>query len=249
MVRDWTEFLRADVVVALPNTISPTYYDADNQPPHDLFDLVIIDEAHHSPARTWRAVLDHFHDARALLLTATPRRRDGQQLPGEELYHYPVRQALQQGFYKPVQPYIIDLPAASTREFVDRVIAAETVKIAALPEHASSSILIRAHTRKRAEVLADLYRELGLAVPTLYSGMPRQAHDDLLARVRSGECRAVAVVNMLGEGFDLPRLRIAAYHDKHKSLAATAQFLGRFARPHPEHPQPSTTIVARDIDV
>ena len=37
-------------------------------------------------------------------------------------------------------------------------------------------------------------------------------------------------VDMLGEGFDLPSLKIAAVHDPHKSLAITLQFVGRFAR-------------------
>ena len=35
---------------------------------------------------------------------------------------------------------------------------------------------------------------------------------------------------MLGEGFDFPRLKIAAIHAPHRSLAATLQFIGRFAR-------------------
>ncbi len=37
-------------------------------------------------------------------------------------------------------------------------------------------------------------------------------------------------VDMLGEGFDLPELKIAAVHAPHKSLPATLQFIGRFAR-------------------
>ena len=35
---------------------------------------------------------------------------------------------------------------------------------------------------------------------------------------------------MLGEGFDFPRLKIAAIHDPHKSIATTIQFVGRFTR-------------------
>ena len=37
-------------------------------------------------------------------------------------------------------------------------------------------------------------------------------------------------VNMLGEGFDLPELKIAAFHDIRKSLPITLQFAGRFTR-------------------
>jgi hypothetical protein len=40
----------------------------------------------------------------------------------------------------------------------------------------------------------------------------------------------VICVDMLGEGYDLPNLKIAAIHDLHKSLAITLQFIGRFTR-------------------
>src|SRR5699024_594395 len=69
------------VVIGLPQSISPEHYDDSSKPPKDLFDLVIVDEAHHSPARTWRAILDHFPSARKVLLTATPRRRDDKRVP------------------------------------------------------------------------------------------------------------------------------------------------------------------------
>jgi hypothetical protein len=37
-----------------------------------IFDLVIVDEAHHYPADTWRLLIDHFSNAPKLFLTATP---------------------------------------------------------------------------------------------------------------------------------------------------------------------------------
>jgi superfamily II DNA or RNA helicase len=75
LVGDWSIVRNADVVVALPNSISPSFYSDSAAPPQDLFDLIVVDEAHHTPAPTWRAILDHFEYDRAILLTATPRRR------------------------------------------------------------------------------------------------------------------------------------------------------------------------------
>ena len=40
--------------------------------PNDCFDLVIVDEAHHYPAPTWKYLVDHFPDSNCLFLTATP---------------------------------------------------------------------------------------------------------------------------------------------------------------------------------
>lgn len=86
-------------------------------------------------------------------------------------------------------------------------------------------------------------------MPALHSGLGTRARESLVERIRSGECRAVAVVNMLGEGFDLPSLRVVAYHDKHKSLPATVQLIGRLDRVDQRYPQPSVVVAARDIDV
>ena len=43
-------------------------------------DLVIIDEAHHIAARTWRSILDEYPNAQRVGLTATPCRSDGRGL-------------------------------------------------------------------------------------------------------------------------------------------------------------------------
>ncbi len=40
----------------------------------------------------------------------------------------------------------------------------------------------------------------------------------------------IVCVNMMSEGFDFPRLKIAALHAPHRSLGVTLQFVGRFAR-------------------
>jgi superfamily II DNA or RNA helicase len=46
------------------------------------FDLIIIDEAHHMPAKTWMTVNDHFRHNKKLHFTATPERLDGQGMSG-----------------------------------------------------------------------------------------------------------------------------------------------------------------------
>ena len=246
-VTKWAPVRKADVVVSLPNSISPRYYPK-GAVPRDLFDLVIIDEAHHAPAPTWRAILEHLAPKQALLLTATPRRRDGQQLPGVHIFHYPVRQAIAEGIYKPIRPVIRRLPPGTTRARADELIATEVLAIASQAEHASSAILIRASSIGRAEALKSLYDSLGMPVTVLHSKLRQTVRDAIVTDLKRGQVRAVAVVEMLGEGFDLPRLRIAAYHDKHKSVLPTVQLLGRLVRADPAFPQESVLVTARDID-
>jgi superfamily II DNA or RNA helicase len=247
-VNNWHDLEAADVVVALPNSISPVHYAAAPAP-SEMFDLVIIDEAHHAPAPTWRAILDHFSRARGLLLTATPRRRDGQKVPGEHIYHYPLRRALDERIFNPVTAQVLSLPATYTQGSIDQLIVATVAGVLNDPAHATSTTLVRAATRKRATELAELYKARGISVEVLHAGLKGATQQAIINGLRSGAHRVVAVVGMLIEGFDLPSLRVLAYHDKHKSIPATAQLIGRLARVDACFPQPSVLVTARDIDV
>ncbi|OKH61230.1 hypothetical protein EB73_30780 [Mycobacterium sp. SWH-M3] len=237
------------MVVALPQSISPDHYDDGSKPPADLFDLVIIDEAHHAPARTWRAILDHFDGARKVLLTATPRRRDGKRVPGEIVFHYPLRAAMSDGYYKTVEARLLSVSTSASRRECDELIRDEVLNEFNRPEHASSTLLIRAGTRSRTAELVELYGEAGIDVVALTSALGEARRTEILDGLKGGTIRAVAVVGMLGEGFDLPRLRLAAYHDKHKSVASTIQLIGRLVRSHPAFPQPSVLVTVQDADV
>jgi superfamily II DNA or RNA helicase len=246
---DWSNMGAIDVVVAIPQSISPASEGVASVPPADLFDLVIVDEAHHLPAATWRAVLDHIEPAATVLLTATPFRLDRKPVPGFRIFHYPLRQAIASGFYKPIRAIILPLVNVDDLDAKDAKIRDETVALLAQPEHQSSAFLVRAHSIARAKALAQLYEVGGVGVEVLTSRTSPQHQDDIIARLTEGGLRGVAVVGMLGEGFDLPRLRVVAYHDKHKSMPATVQLIGRLARVSSEFPQESVLVTVDDAEV
>ena len=139
--------------------------------------------------------------------------------------------------------------STTSRSPLDEQIAVEVARLLAEPAHKSSAALIRASSRARAEELARLYGAHGVAVMVLHSGLGETRQQSIIEGLKNGTHRAVAVVGMLGEGFDLPRLRIVGYHDKHKSLPATAQLIGRLARADAHYPQPSVVVAVRDVDV
>lgn len=245
---DWSK-LKADVVVAIPASISPSSKASVSVPPKDYFDLVIMDEAHHAPSTTWMGILNHLDYRNAVLLTATPFRLDRKPVPGARVFHYPLRQAIEENFYKPIRPLIVPRPDPNTHESKDTAILDEVVRLLGEEGHATSAMLVRAATIERAVGLAARYQAAGIGIEALTQNTSADDYKRITSDLADGTLRAVAVVGMLGEGYDLPRLRIVAYHDKHKSMPATVQLVGRLARVSEEFPQESVLVTVNDTDV
>ena len=70
-----------------------------------FFDLIIIDEAHHGEARTWKKAIEYFSEAKILKLTGTPFRSDGVQISGSEIYSYPLSSAMANGYVKSLERF------------------------------------------------------------------------------------------------------------------------------------------------
>ncbi len=73
----------------------------------DFFDLIIVDECHRGSAAdesNWREILEYFHPAYQLGMTATPLREDNKDTYryfGNPLYTYSLRQGIEDGFLAP----------------------------------------------------------------------------------------------------------------------------------------------------
>ncbi|SDJ64434.1 DEAD/DEAH box helicase [Alkalibacterium thalassium] len=93
-------------------------------------------------------------------------------------------------------------------------------------------LLARAKNRLRAENLFnDIYsKHYKLNPVIIHSGRKKNENRESLNKIKNGKSKIVVCVDMFGEGIDIPSLKIAAIHDKYKSLPITLQFIGRFAR-------------------
>lgn len=84
----------------------------------DYFDMIIIDEAHHSAAESWKTVLDYFPEAKVIHLTATPFRSDRKEIDGELVYRYSFRSATLKGYIKRLKASYV-APKQIRLEFTD----------------------------------------------------------------------------------------------------------------------------------
>jgi len=74
-----------------------------NNLPEDYFDLILVDEGHHSVATSWQEAFERFPDAKILSLTATPFRGDDQPVEGEPIYSYPIAEGMRRGYISQIQ--------------------------------------------------------------------------------------------------------------------------------------------------
>ncbi|MEU3511310.1 DEAD/DEAH box helicase family protein [Streptomyces longwoodensis] len=212
------------------------------------FSHLIVDEAHHAPASTWTNVIRQFEDRRVLLFTATPFREDGRKIPGRTVFRYPLRQAQAENYFT-----TIDYRAVLSLEGNDQKIAELAVQRlrADLEAGYDHLLMARVNTVRRAREICALYQELAddLGAVALYDGLSAADRKAALASMHDRSCRIVVCVNMLGEGFDMPQLKVAAVHDVRKSLSPMIQFIGRFTRASTLAPKPigtASVFVARD---
>lgn len=71
--------------------------------PPDYFDMIIIDEAHHSTARTWTDTIKYFNSAKVIKLTGTPFRTDNVPLSGKLIYKYSLGRAMAANYVKSLE--------------------------------------------------------------------------------------------------------------------------------------------------
>ena len=226
---DAVEFVAAcNVVVATPYAVRASEA-AVRRAFFSGFTHLLVDEAHHAPAQTWTEIIRAFGERPVLLFTATPYRRDGQTLPGRVIFRFPLREAQREGYFSR-----IDFTAILDLDDDDEALAKAALSrlrsdLNAGHEHL---LLARVRTKSRADEIHALYSRLApeFAPKVIYDSLPASDRDEAIRALRERTSRVIVCVDMLGEGFDLPTLKIGAFHDAHRSLSPMVQLIGRLAR-------------------
>src|SRR5690606_7928568 len=192
------------------------------------FDLIMFDEAHHLPSASWERISAGVaKDSRILSFTATPYRNDRRRLPGELIYQFPLKLAQAQGYFTKISVVRVD---QTDSDLADEEIARKAVDVLRSDERRNPSkrhlIMARARTKEHADRLYEMYSQnfSDLSPVLLHSNIGTEKRRRAVEGIKSLANRIIVCVDMLGEGFDLPQLKIAALHDLHKSLPVTLQF-------------------------
>ncbi len=101
---------------------------------------------------------------------------------------------------------------------------------------------------RHATQIKALYHEYGISAEVLHSKMTDEEQEKIKASLSTGLIDAIVQVQMLGEGYDLGTLSVAAVFRPYRSLSPYIQFIGRILRladkQHPESPGNQVYVVS-----
>ena len=217
--------------------------------PRDAFRIVVVDEAHHATADSYRAILDHF-TGHVLGVTATPDRADDAKL-GEVFddlaFEYDMRTAIDDGWLVPIRSFLVQTRAdfSNVRKVagelsvkgVERVLTRDLhlAEIAepVLRERKGRKAIVFAASVAHAHALARVMNQLVghkrfAAALDGTASLDRRA--PVIQRFRSGETQILVNCSLFTEGFDVPEISLVAIARPILSRPFYAQMVGRGTR-------------------
>ena len=257
-----------------------------NQFPPDFFDLIIVDEAHHGAASSWKLVFSRFPLAKVINLTATPFRSDRQELEGDLIYRYPFKSASIKGYIKKLKASYVapteltftvageertftldEVLAMKEEEWFSRGVALSDPCNISIVDNSlekleqlglsgtKHQIIAVACSINHGQRIRSLYEERGYRAEVIHSKQEPEKQEEILRDLKNGTLDCIVQVQMLGEGFDHPKLSVAAIFRPFRSLAPYIQFIGRILRvvvqndpTHPDNYGHIVTHVGMNLD-
>ena len=222
--------------------------------PADYYDYIVIDEAHHLVADSYRKIISKFTPKLLVGLTATPERMDGVSLlpdfDNQISAEIRLPKALDEGLLTPFQYLCISDETDLTDEELmqgDRYVATKlTEKLCnsqrvglivnrlqyyIADEHKCRALGFCA-TKKHAQFMAEEFRRVGLKAAYLTSDNDAERLS-LNKQLAKGEINYLFVVDIFNEGVDIPAVDTVLFLRPTESLTIFLQQLGRGLRLYP----------------
>ena len=222
-----------------------------------FYDYIVVDEAHHGTASSYRPLFDHFAPQILLGLTATPERMDGDNVAADfgNRFAAEIRlpEALEEKLLCPFHYFGVADPIAINGEqfwrngkydasalenvyVLDNVRAMQRVNaiVAALHRYEPDLAAIKGIgfcvTIRHAEFMAQNFTNQGIPSAPFVSGVNDDRCRELLADLKNGRLTFLFTVDKLSEGVDVPEINTVLFLRPTESLTVFLQQLGRGLR-------------------
>lgn len=213
----------------------------------DQFSLVIIDEAHHAPASTYKNVLNYFDNSFILGVTATPNRSDRVNLTevfDGVAYEIHMLDLIKRGYLAPlnIKSVPIDLDFSkltknsadySASEFGELLDPHIQKVVDLLKEHAPDRFTVAFFpTIASSKKFMMLCNKAGLSCSHIDGTTPDVERHKALSDLKTEKINVLSNVMVLTEGTDIPRADCILPMRATKSQGLYAQMVGRGTRLH-----------------
>jgi DNA repair protein RadD len=216
------------------------------------FQLVVVDEAHHTNSRTWAETIGAFRagGARVLGVTATPVRTDGQGLGAhfEAMILGPSAEWLTANGYL-ARARLLGPPIGFSAEGIGRRMgdfdmgqAEQRLSgrqitgdaVSHYRQHLGDGTAIAfCCSVAHAEAVARAFEDRGIAAASIDGRMDAPQRRGLLERLGSGDLKVLTSCALIGEGVDVPSVGGCILLRPTQSLGLHLQMIGRALRPSP----------------
>jgi DNA repair protein RadD len=214
------------------------------------FDFLVVDEAHHAVARTWRGVLEAFPDIPVLGATATPERLDGAGLGDifDAMVIGPeVAELTRLGYLAPAITYAPacgpDLSRIAIRggDFDTHALAKTMLDSGLVGDAVEQYVrlaagmpaIVFAVTIAHSKALKDRFVAAGFRAAHVDGDTPKAERRELVSALANGKLDVLSNCGLIAEGFDAPAVGAVIMARPTRSLALFLQMAGRALRPSP----------------
>ena len=238
---------KVDVVVASVATLGRNNTPRIEEYPKDYFKSIVIDEAHHAAAPSYRRIIDYFSPDFLLGVTATPQRSDSTRLIDvfdEIVYYRTIQDLIQDGWLAPLVGYRVktstdiseveiqngEYSQSQLEEKIDNPERNAYVVSAYRNLAMDKKALVFASGVRHAENLAISFRQASVQTAVIIGSTPREERESILAQFATGQISVIVNVGVLTEGFDEPSLEAIILAKPTRSTLLYTQIVGRGTR-------------------
>jgi superfamily II DNA or RNA helicase len=214
------------------------------------FTYVVIDEAHHAAADTYRRILEYFQPRFLLGLTATAERADGQsllELFRDCAHRLTIQEAVERGELVPLRcvrvKTNVDLSRVrynqvqyNRRDIEEAIVvpARDRLVVDTYLQHVPNCKAVAfAVNVRHGEALAEQFRVSGVPAQSVSGRMPNRDREATLRAFHDSQIRVLCACDILNEGWDCPDIEVLLMARPTLSRVLYLQQLGRGTRKAP----------------
>ena len=216
----------------------------------DQYNLIIIDEAHHAVANSWRKIFEFYKKAKRLGVTATPMRMTGAGLGeifDDLIVGSTIPELVDKGYlaehevYAPPNKLNLDKIRTIRGDYSKKEVEDELDKVDIVGDAVENYRRLGQNkpaiafciSVKHGQYVTNKFKEAGYTAELITGSMNSDDRKTLVDNFKDGKVQILVSIDVVSEGFDVENCYVAILLRPTQSEALYIQQVGRVLRPEP----------------